>query len=97
MDRQRRLFLQDTAQLASLASLAALAASGGVACARAEGRAYPFSLGVASGSPLPHSVILWTRILADPLSNVVPLLSDGVECFLRILFARDCCGDAGRH
>ena len=67
MDRQRRIFLQDAAQLASLASLAALAASGGVACARADGRVYPFSLGVASGSPLPHSVILWTRILVDPL------------------------------
>ena len=33
----------------------------------ALGGAYPFSLGVASGSPLPNSVILWTRILADPL------------------------------
>jgi len=30
--------------------------------------AYPFSLGVASGSPLPDSVVLWTRILADPLN-----------------------------
>jgi len=66
MDRQRRRFLQDTAQLAALA---ALAASGGVAGARADGRAYPFSLGVASGSPLPHSVILWTRVLANPLAN----------------------------
>ncbi|KLU35178.1 alkaline phosphatase [Massilia sp. WF1] len=28
---------------------------------------YPFSLGVASGSPLPDSVVLWTRILPDPL------------------------------
>ena len=35
---------------------------------RAAGSAYPFSLGVASGSPLPDSVILWTRILADPLN-----------------------------
>jgi alkaline phosphatase D len=63
MDRQRRIFLQGTAQLA------ALAAAGGVACARTETTAYPFSLGVASGSPLPHSVILWTRVLANPLAN----------------------------
>jgi alkaline phosphatase D len=62
MDRLRRIFLLDTAQLA------ALAAVGGVACARTDRAAYPFSLGVASGSPLPDSVILWTRILADPLN-----------------------------
>ncbi|WLI88761.1 alkaline phosphatase D family protein [Massilia sp. R2A-15] len=62
MDRARRIFLLNAAQLA------AFAAVGGVACARAEGSAYPFSLGVASGSPLPDSVILWTRILADPLN-----------------------------
>jgi alkaline phosphatase D len=62
MDRQRRIFLLNAAQLA------ALAAAGGVACARAGNSAYPFSLGVASGSPLSDSVILWTRILADPLN-----------------------------
>ncbi len=28
---------------------------------------YPFSLGVASGSPLPDAVVLWTRVLPDPL------------------------------
>jgi hypothetical protein len=40
-------------------------------CARAVERAgYPFSLGVASGSPLPDSVILWTRILPDPLDAI---------------------------
>jgi alkaline phosphatase D len=58
MDQQRRLFLLNAALAAG--SLA------GIAQARANG-AYPFSLGVASGSPLPASVILWTRILADPL------------------------------
>jgi alkaline phosphatase D len=34
--------------------------------ARLAAAGYPFSLGVASGSPLPDSVILWTRILPDP-------------------------------
>ncbi|MDL2358164.1 MAG: alkaline phosphatase D family protein [Pseudomonadota bacterium] len=62
MDRQRRIFLLGAAQLA------ALAAAGGPATAAGNGAGYPFSLGVASGSPLPDSVILWTRILADPLN-----------------------------
>ncbi len=57
MDRQRRVLLCGAATLAAA----------GVAGARIDGGAYPFSLGVASGSPLPTSVILWTRILADPL------------------------------
>jgi alkaline phosphatase D len=61
MDRQRRIFLLNAAALAAAGGLGALAP------ARANGAAYPFSLGVASGSPLPDSVILWTRILADPL------------------------------
>ncbi|SHH57289.1 alkaline phosphatase [Massilia sp. CF038] len=34
----------------------------------------PFRLGVASGSPLPDSVVLWTRILTDPLNaSILPL------------------------
>jgi alkaline phosphatase D len=62
MDRRRRIFLLNAAALAAGGGL------GGLASARANGAAYPFSLGVASGSPLPNSVILWTRILADPLN-----------------------------
>ena len=31
--------------------------------------AYPFQLGVASGDPLPNSVILWTRLAPSPLSG----------------------------
>ena len=62
MIEQRRIFLLNAAQLAAATAL------GGVACARAPDPAYPFSLGVASGSPLPDSVILWTRILADPFN-----------------------------
>ncbi len=31
--------------------------------------AYPFSLGVASGEPLPNSVVLWTRLAPDPLNG----------------------------
>lgn len=29
---------------------------------------YPFTLGVASGDPLPDSVVLWTRLAPDPLA-----------------------------
>jgi alkaline phosphatase D len=59
MQDQRRLFLLGAASLAASIALPqrALAAAAG----------YPFSLGVASGSPLPNAVVLWTRILANPL------------------------------
>ncbi|MES2017432.1 MAG: alkaline phosphatase D family protein [Pseudomonadota bacterium] len=55
----RRIFLLGAARLAAACSLPGLARAGSV---------YPFSLGVASGSPLPNSVILWTRILSNPLA-----------------------------
>lgn len=32
-------------------------------------RAYPFTLGVASGDPLPDAVVLWTRLAPEPLSS----------------------------
>ena len=31
--------------------------------------AYPFSLGVASGDPVPDGVVLWTRLAPDPLAG----------------------------
>src|SRR6187431_3211364 len=55
---ERRTFLLHAALLTGLGAVAS----------SARAQAYPFSLGVASGSPLPDSVILWTRILADPLN-----------------------------
>src|SRR3954454_21153861 len=30
---------------------------------------YPFTLGVASGSPLPTAVVLWTRLAPKPLDG----------------------------
>lgn len=30
---------------------------------------YPFTLGVASGCPLPESVVLWTRLAPEPLTG----------------------------
>ncbi|MYM69688.1 alkaline phosphatase [Pseudoduganella sp. FT55W] len=55
MDEHRRLFL--AAALTSASNIVS-----------AAGSTYPFSLGVASGSPLPDAVIIWTRILHDPLN-----------------------------
>ncbi len=65
MDRARRGFLCQASRLALLATA-------GTAVAREPSKKYPFSLGVASGSPLPNAVILWTRILADPLDASPP-------------------------
>ncbi|HWO98344.1 MAG TPA: alkaline phosphatase D family protein [Bacillus sp. (in: firmicutes)] len=31
--------------------------------------AYPFTLGIASGDPLPDGVVLWTRLAPDPLNG----------------------------
>src|SRR2546422_5922536 len=31
--------------------------------------AYPFSMGVASGDPLPDGIVLWTRLAPDPLNG----------------------------
>ena len=30
---------------------------------------YPFSLGVASGDPLPEGIVLWTRLAPDPMNG----------------------------
>jgi alkaline phosphatase D len=69
MEARRRSFLLDAARLA-----AAVTAAGPsiLRAAPVNSAGYPFSLGVASGSPLPDSVILWTRILADPLDASPP-------------------------
>ncbi|RJF99615.1 alkaline phosphatase D family protein [Noviherbaspirillum saxi] len=64
MRTDRRLFL---ARCMRLTYLAALSASfPGLALGRTA--SYPFTLGVASGSPRSRSVVLWTRILPDPLN-----------------------------
>ncbi len=65
MQDGRRLLLHTAARVAALAVLAPYLPA--QARSAANG-AYPFSLGVASGAPLPDSVILWTRLLPDPLN-----------------------------
>ena len=42
---------------------------GGRLEARQRFTAYPFSLGVASGDPLPDGVVLWTRLAPSPLDG----------------------------
>ena len=37
--------------------------------ARPRFRRYPFSLGVASGDPRPHGVVIWTRLAPNPLAD----------------------------
>jgi alkaline phosphatase D len=64
---------RDFLALASrLAGACAFAASAPTACARQDGAGYPFALGVASGSPLPDGVVLWTRVISDPVSAAPP-------------------------
>src|SRR5204863_9784802 len=61
----RRGFLGATARLAALAALGQLGA-----CTRSQPFKFdrdPFTLGVASGDPLPDGVVLWTRLAMDPL------------------------------
>lgn len=59
----RRAFLWASARVAALAAIGPL----GAACARVRFDRDPFTLGVASGDPLPDGVVLWTRLAPDPL------------------------------
>jgi len=63
----RRAFLGATARLAALAALGQLGA-----CTQSQPFKFekdPFTLGVASGDPLPDGVVLWTRLAPQPLSG----------------------------
>lgn len=51
-----------------LAGASLLPGAGGSALAQAVFAADPFSLGVASGDPLPDGFVLWTRLAPDPLA-----------------------------
>ncbi|MFI8965083.1 alkaline phosphatase D family protein [Streptomyces sp. NPDC053493] len=65
----RRRFLTGTAAAAALAFAVNLPAAGTAAAAELDARRItdnPFTLGVASGDPLPGSVLLWTRLAPRP-------------------------------
>ena len=69
MDHQRRLFLQRATRLAAISAMGAtLLPTSGIAASNWT----PFRLGVASGSPLPDAVVLWTRILSEPGNPEAP-------------------------
>ena len=52
-----------TATLSVVSAPAARAAATGSVAVPAD----PFALGVAAGDPLPHGLMLWTRLVNDPL------------------------------
>ncbi|GGL64304.1 alkaline phosphatase [Streptomyces fumigatiscleroticus] len=65
----RRRFLTVTAAAAALAFGTNLPARGAAAARELDAArigANPFTLGVASGDPLPDSVLLWTRLAPEP-------------------------------
>ncbi|MFF5451589.1 alkaline phosphatase D family protein [Streptomyces sp. NPDC012950] len=65
----RRRFLTVTGAAAALAFATQLPAAGAAAAAELDARHVtedPFTLGVASGDPLPGSVLLWTRLAPRP-------------------------------
>src|SRR3954469_3354276 len=64
MTLNRRSFLTGTASFAA-AALLSTRTRGAIATApRLSG--YPFTLGIASGDPLPNGVALWTRLAPRP-------------------------------
>lgn len=63
MPIDRRSFLARLAHLSSLAALSAALPAGAVT----RNTVYPFQLGVASGSPRPNGMVLWTRLIGNPL------------------------------
>ncbi|CAM2971999.1 alkaline phosphatase D family protein [Streptomyces albus] len=67
----RRRFLSITSTAAALAFTTNLpgSAHAAEADARTAVRADPFTLGIASGDPLPGSVVLWTRLAPEPFET----------------------------
>jgi len=75
-DRSRRLLL---AQAAGLAGVALTPAAWTAAAAQTRLADNPFTLGVASGEPLPDGVVLWTRLATRPLEIGAGMGSAPVE------------------
>ena len=66
---KRRGFLRTLGGAATLGSAGIALSDRAQAASQAQGRfsGDPFTLGVASGDPLPDSVVLWTRLAPEPL------------------------------
>jgi alkaline phosphatase D len=65
--RSRRDFIRLSRDAASLVALGSLRAFAGERETRFQ--ANPFRFGVASGDPLPHGVVLWTRLDDDVMDR----------------------------
>jgi alkaline phosphatase D len=72
----RRGFLKKTGKGVGLAlgatlipSFAMNVAAVETASSQSNNISYPFTLGIASGAPLPEGVVLWTRLAPDPLNG----------------------------
>ncbi|AEI39425.1 alkaline phosphatase D family protein [Paenibacillus mucilaginosus] len=68
----RRGFLRATGKVAAVSfglTLASALQSPPKIGAEAFFKSYPFTLGIASGDPLPDGVVLWTRLAPDPLNG----------------------------
>jgi alkaline phosphatase D len=73
----RRSFLAGSASFAAAAMLSTRAR--GAVSSSPMFSAYPFSLGVASGDPLPDGVVLWTRLAPRPIEPGGGMTSEPVE------------------
>ncbi len=73
--QNRRCLLHAASSAAALLAVARIPSVQATFGARAEkrqavaGSSGPFTLGVASGDPLPDGVVLWTRLAPDPLAG----------------------------
>ncbi|NKC29892.1 alkaline phosphatase D family protein [Falsiroseomonas selenitidurans] len=67
LDLSRRGLLRGATAAAALAAITP--ASFRHAVAQPVFRAYPFTMGVASGEPLPDGVVIWTRLAPEPLAG----------------------------
>jgi alkaline phosphatase D len=52
---------------------------GSIVLAKPQYKSFPFSLGVASGEPYPDSVVIWTRLAAESLSETLALATISVQ------------------
>ena len=73
----RRSFLAGGASFAAAALFSN--AARGVVCGVPKFAEYPFSLGVASGDPLPDGVVLWTRLAPRPLEPAGGMPPESIE------------------
>jgi len=71
VDESRREFLRKAVTTATVASVGASGTAAAASSSNGRGplKDDPFTLGVASGDPLPNSVVLWTRLAPEPLDD----------------------------